>query len=243
MNRRILALASLLPLLCGAIFPGDAGRSNREADQKRLAPYAGLVGPWKGTGQVQRGSAKGAWRESASWAWKLSAESAALNLTIEDGKYLKSALLKPAATEREFAVEAVLADGTHRRFTGKPADSDVLALLCTDQTAVGLAKITLKPLHETRFLLLLEGKNAENGRLNRLGEVGFTRQGVSFAAGASYPLCVVTEGRGTIRVQHQGKTYFVCCDGCRELFESDPDAVIAEAKERAEKNAREKASK
>jgi YHS domain-containing protein len=225
------------------MFSGDAGRPNREDDQKRLAPYAGLVGPWKGTGQVQRGSAKGAWRESASWAWKLTAESAALNLTIEDGKYLKSVLLRPAATEGEFAVDAVLADGTHREFTGKPAESDVLAMSCTDEKAAGLSRITLKPLHETRFLLLLEGKNAENSRLSRLGEVGFTRQGVKFAAGESYPLCVVTEGRGTIRVQHQGKTYFVCCDGCRELFESDPDAVIAEAKERAEKNAQDKPSK
>ena len=184
---------------------------------------------------MQRGSVKGAWRESAGWAWKLGPESAALELKIEDGKYLKSLVLKPAATEGMFVLDALLADDSHREFTGKPAASDVLALTSTDPDATGLFKMTLKPLHDTRFLLLLEGKNAGNGRLSRLGEVGFTRQGVSFAAGESYPLCIVTEGRGTIRLQHQGKTYFVCCDGCRELFESDPDAVIAEAKERAEK--------
>jgi len=243
MNRRAFALALLLPLLCGAIFPGDDDHQGRQEDQKRLAPYAGLVGPWKGTGQVRRGSAQGAWRESAAWEWKLAPESAALILKIDDGKYLKSLMLTPADAAGEFVVDAVLTDGTHRTFTGKSAASDVLALACTDENAVGLAKITLKPLHETRFLLLLEGKKRENDRLTRFGEVGFTRQGVSFAAGESYPLCIVTEGRGTIRVQHQGKSYFVCCDGCRELFESDPDAVIAEAKKRAEKQAQDKAAK
>ena len=45
----------------------------------------------------------------------------------------------------------------------------------------------------------------------------------------SYPLCVVTEGRGTIQVSYKGKTYWVCCTGCRDLFKDHPERVLAEA--------------
>jgi hypothetical protein len=67
----------------------------------------------------------------------------------------------------------------------------------------------------------------------RLGEVGATRVGSSFAAtAASGPECVVTGGLGTIAVEYQGKKYFVCCSGCRELFDDDPAAVLADYRQR-----------
>ena len=64
--------------------------------------------------------------------------------------------------------------------------------------------------------------------------MGYTRKGVAFAAGESGPVCIVTEGRGTTQVTHKGKTYYVCCSGCKDLFNKDPEAVLAEAAERAE---------
>ncbi len=50
--------------------------------------------------------------------------------------------------------------------------------------------------------------------------------------GDSYPVCIVTEGRGTIPVTYGGKTYYVCCSGCKDLFEEEPEAILAEAAER-----------
>jgi YHS domain-containing protein len=69
----------------------------------------------------------------------------------------------------------------------------------------------------------------------RLGEVGYTRNGVAFASGESGPLCIVTEGRGTISVSYKGKSYYVCCSGCKDLFNKDPESILAEAAERAKK--------
>ena len=63
----------------------------------------------------------------------------------------------------------------------------------------------------------------------------------AFAAGESGPVCIVTEGRGTIQVSHKGKTYYVCCSGCKDLFTKDPEAILAEAAERAKE--KEKAKK
>jgi hypothetical protein len=67
----------------------------------------------------------------------------------------------------------------------------------------------------------------------RLAEVGSTRKGRSFAkAVASGPECVVTGGLGTIAVEYLGRTYYVCCTGCRDLFREDPERVLAEYRER-----------
>ena len=59
-----------------------------------MKPFAGLVGGWeRGVGQVERGRVKGAWTESAAWAWKLTNDSAALEVKVAKGKYLRSVTL------------------------------------------------------------------------------------------------------------------------------------------------------
>ena len=213
----------------------DEPRTSRRKDQSALKAYLGLVGQWKGTGQPLRSSTRGAWRETADWAWKLSTDSAALEMKVEKGKYLKSVRLRPGETPGSFVLDAILTDDSKRTFHGKTGARDVLVLLADGPAQAGLRRITLTPLHDTRFLMLLESQDALSGVYVRLGEIGYTRQGVAFAAGDSYPVCVVTEGRGTIPVTYKGKTYYVCCSGCKELFDENPAAVIAEAADRQKK--------
>jgi YHS domain-containing protein len=38
----------------------------------------------------------------------------------------------------------------------------------------------------------------------------------------------VTGGLGTMTVSYEGKTYYVCCSGCRDEFKADPKKYIAE---------------
>ncbi|MCA9060042.1 MAG: YHS domain-containing protein [Planctomycetaceae bacterium] len=40
---------------------------------------------------------------------------------------------------------------------------------------------------------------------------------------------------GTITVSYMGRSYYVCCSGCKAAFEEDPAKWIARAAERAEK--------
>ena len=53
--------------------------------------------------------------------------------------------------------------------------------------------------------------------------------------------CIVTEGKGTSKVSYKGKTYWVCCSGCRDAFLDDPEGVLADARQRA--NERKKQAK
>lgn len=226
----LLALLALAPL---GFAPDSGEEGSRRADQEALKAYAPLVGDWKGTGQPRRSSVRDAWREAASWSWTLSPRSAALALSIEDGKYLRSARLEPGRDRDSFRLVATLADGSTRTYSGTPTDRGALPLSAEGEAGEGVRRITLTPLHDTRFLLLLEGQDATSGLHRRLAEVGYTRQGSAFAAGDSYPVCIVTGGRGTIEVEHEGTTYYVCCSGCRDLFDDDPAAIIAEANSKA----------
>ncbi len=66
--------------------------------------------------------------------------------------------------------------------------------------------------------------------------MGATKEGADFAK-ASGNECVVTGGSASIAVTHKGKTYYVCCSGCKEAFEENPEQIL---KEYAERKTREK---
>lgn len=221
----------------GADDRTGAQPAGRAADQEALRRFAPLVGSWRGTGQVRRGSNQGAWAEAGDWAWKLAPDSARLELTVAKGKYLRSAALAPApGRPGEVVLDAVLVDGTRRRFRGAPAPGDEPGRpvpFRAEEPGDGLRRITLATPNDARFLLTYEAQAAPDAPTVRLGEVGSTRVGATFAAGESGPTCIVTGGRGTIPVTHAGKTYHVCCSGCRDLFNDDPAAVLADAAKKA----------
>jgi len=225
--------ASVLVTLAVLAIASDDRPSNRKADQEALKVYGELVGSWRGSGQPRRGQATGAWKESAGWAWKLSNDSAALEIQVESGKYLKTAVLRPGKKGEEYILDATLADGSSRTFSGK-LDKDKPLVLTAEGKGDGVRRVTLSIPNENRFLILLESEPASKN-FARLGEVGYTRNGVAFASGESGPVCIVTEGRGSIQVSYKGKSYYVCCTGCKDLFNKDPESILAEAADRSKK--------
>jgi YHS domain-containing protein len=238
-ERRLIGLL-VTTLWSGLTWAADAPSTGRRADQAALKPYGSLVGGWRrGVGQVERGRTKGSWTEEADWAWKLTPDSAALEGKITKGKYLRSLVIHPGKEPHAFIADAILADDTKRTFTGK-GEVEKPLVLTADAPGEGLRRITVTLLHDTRLVVLLEAQEPDSKRYYRLGEVGYTREGVSFAVGESGPVCIVTEGRGTIAINYKGKIYYVCCSGCRDLFNENPEAILAEAAERQREKAKEK---
>src|SRR5207245_1880142 len=106
---------------------------------------------------------------------------------------------------------------------------DLLDLERQDETSKETQRLTLTLLHGTRFLYRYEVKPQERSFFRRVYMVGATKEGVAFAGpGNTNPECVVSGGLGTIRVSHKGETYYVCCTGCRDAFNDDPEKYIKE---------------
>ncbi|MCC9655087.1 heavy metal translocating P-type ATPase [Rhodopirellula halodulae] len=55
---------------------------------------------------------------------------------------------------------------------------------------------------------------------------------------ATDPVCGMSVSpANSIRSQHDGRTFFFCCDGCRQTFDADPQGVLAAQKQKAESEA------
>ncbi|MDB4637284.1 MAG: hypothetical protein P8M30_03475 [Planctomycetaceae bacterium] len=224
---RLIALA-LVPCLTLTLCAVEQAKTPEESPAKvALAEFNDLIGGWRGIGQPQRGSARGAWKETADWAWSFEKKEPALVYTVEDGKYLKSVRLTYDPKSKDYHAAVTTANDSNRNFSGK-LEEKKLSLVSVPEKDLERQQLTITRLNEKRTLVLLEREIAED-RFFRIAEVGYTREGTRLAVpGANGPECVVTGGRATSPVMYMGKTYYVCCTGCRQAFDDDPAGIIAE---------------
>ncbi len=216
----------------------DAKASDRRAAQRALEPFNDWVGTWRGVGQPRRGSSKGAWTEKAQWAWKIDRESAGIAVKIEKGKLITEGVLGYDPAEKRFHFKSQSPDGESRTYVGSPAEEGKLMLTTAAAESEAQHRLTFQIRHVDRLLLLVETRAAGQTSFSRVAEIGYTREGGSFASQAdSGPKCIVTGGRGTMTVTYKGKTYYVCCSGCKQAFDDDPEGIIADAAERKKKEA------
>lgn len=203
------------------------------ASRKRLQSLQDYVGAWRGVGQVRRGSNKGAWIERGNWAWDFSrpAEPALLWKSAK-GKHLRQARLMVAREAGSFRLVGKSPSGAELHYTGKVNDRQQLVLTADKRPQEGPARISLRLTAKGARLIVLYERQLTGKRFTRLAEVGFTRAGSNFGKGTSFVECIVTGGKGTMPVSYQGKTYYVCCSGCRDYFNEDPAKAIAEYKAR-----------
>ena len=244
-------LVSLLlsQVLVAAAADGDADGADRiAADRQALGAWQVLVGEWRGVGQPKRGSNRDAWREENAWSWHYVDGRAELVADVTDGRFFKRLQLRPGDKPGQFVLmmtpregggeEGSTSEGKPTRFAGGAVDG---ALVLTANEGDGPARVTIRTVADGDRLIVLYEKATGGGSFIRQGEVASTRKGSAFAtAAAAGRECVVTGGLGTIAVEHEGRTYYVCCGGCRDLFNDDPAGVLADyrqrkAAERAEK--------
>lgn len=234
---------AVLFLLVGAVLPlladDSASESSKSSAIGALQQFNVLVGAWRGVGQPKRGSQVGAWQEKAASVWELKPKSTGIRWTVEGGKQWKSALLGYDESSKQYTLETRLMDDSSRSYSGKLDDKRlILESAADDHKEVHRATLTV--LNENRITLLLEKRPEQQSFYSRVAEVGYQRDGTRLAvAGNSGPECVVTGGLGTIPVMHKGKTYYVCCTGCRDAFNDDPEGTLADyAKRKAEEKAK-----
>lgn len=187
-----------------------------------------VVGDWRVTG-MPREEKREPWTEKAAWGFKIEKEEFWLTLTTTDGAYWKEATLKFDLKKQIYVLEAVLAAGGKRTYTGKLNEKDKLLALEEVTESWPRERVVFSLLRANRFLIDVETQSAKGKDWTPVAQLGCTKEGVPFVRGEGVK-CIVTGGAGTIPVTHAGKTYYVCCTGCRGFFEKDPEKTIADAK-------------
>jgi YHS domain-containing protein len=220
--------------------PQESDKSTKAA-KEALSQFNSLIGGWRGTAQPRRGSATGSWRESAEWIWDFSKPVPAIRYVVTDGKLLKSARITFDDKANLFRASVQLPDGATREYSGKFED-DRLILDSQPDAKNEIYRMSVTRLNEKRTIVLFEKKRAAARSLARVAEIGYTREGTRLAVeGGDGPECVVTGGKGSIAITYKGQTYYVCCSGCKQAFNENPEKILAEYKQRVE--ARNKSAK
>jgi hypothetical protein len=226
-----------------SVADSDESQSAAEASAQKeaLAQLNSWIGGWRGTGQVKRGSTRGSWRENGEFVWKFDKKNVGIEYKIKEPKHIKTSLLSWDTKAKQFTMSAEFKDGMKYEYRGK-LEKKVLRLESQADSRGYVSRITFRQLNEKRLLLLYERRKATQSIYQRVGEVGYTREGTRLAASdSSGPECIVSGGLGTMKVSYKGKTYYVCCTGCRDAFNDDPEGIIADYKAKlAEKKAKKK---
>ena len=234
--KRLLRLPLLaLPLLF--VSASSADPTPRRIAKDALRPFNDLIGSWRGTGEPAQGTreekARNFWQETLRWEWVFKGDDVYLKLDIEKGKYFTGGELRPLPEPGKFRLtmrtvnqETLTFDGVHE------PEKKRLTLERVDEKTKVTQRLVFNLLHFNRHLMRYETKGAEQVAFTPVWLVGATKEGVAFAEGDDKPECVVSGGLGTMPVMYKGKTYYVCCGGCRDAFRDEPEKYIREYEER-----------
>ncbi|MFI5461287.1 MAG: tetratricopeptide repeat protein [Isosphaerales bacterium] len=248
MNRyaRVAQLASSLVLLttvgmAAAARGDDAGPRDIPP---AFAPFEYLVGRWKGQG-IPRD--KGAnqfrgWTETHTWAWIFAkGKPAGLSVTIEGGKVLAAGKLSYDQARNRYLLEATEPRPLGGRISFEGTLDESRKLLVLDRTAAtgksardsGKMRLSLHPnANFVRYTMTEDRQEPGAFAFARLIEVGLTREGESFAGGSTAserPKCIVTGGAAAMTLTYQGRTFSICCTGCRDEFNDNPEKYVKKA--------------
>ena len=229
----------------------------REVDAiiDRLKPLQVLLGNWRGTTRREIEGFKAV--DMHGWVWDLQTDPRQPALVMSSGgksPYVREARVTWLADVDEFLLTVTSPDDQHRVFAGafsKPVEDvagddgklqRTFALRFTQiepADAKEQFQYTFNQQENNRYLLEIEKKRGK-AAFRRFDTVSTQREGTSFALSDSdygEKTCIISAGLGTMSVSYQGRTYWVCCSGCKAAFEEDPERWIKRAAE-AKKSAK-----
>jgi hypothetical protein len=235
--KRFLVLGFLSVVVLVAGYSLAEEKAEKTTPKQALQAFNDLIGSWRGTGEPngsREEKQRNFWQEKIAWEWQFKGKDVYLRAAFEKGKYLHDAELRYLPDKGCYQLTAVTADKEKLVFEGK-MEKKRLTLERTDDKRKETQRLVLTLLHANRYVYRYEVKAADRTSFKEIYHVGATKEGVAFAGGDDKPECVVSGGLGTIPVMYKGKTYYVCCSGCRDAFKDEPEKYIKEFEERKKK--------
>lgn len=235
MGRVLACGAAMMSLVVG--LAAAAGPADEEVPTP-FARFEPMIGGWKGTAQPSTNRFKG-WQEKHAWAWKFAkGVPVGMTVAVEGGKVFTRGELTFDPRTSRYTLAATTPEGKPVVFAGVPTtDGKGLVLDRANATPEGKERLTIRPNSSgIRYTMLLDVQAPGAPQYKNTLQVGLTKEGESFAAGgeaANLPKCILTGGSATLTVTYNGKSYPVCCTGCRDEFNENPEKYVARAEAKA----------
>ena len=232
----------LVAVWLGVLAPLGLTAPGGSAPKEKLQAFQDLIGSWKGTG-VPSGTReerdRGFWQETIVWQWQFKGKDVWLRADLDKGKHFTRLELRYLPEKDAFELKATTPAKETQTFVGKLADKR-LTVDRADEKTKETRRLVFSLLHSNRHLYREEVRRADRSTFTPVYQVGATKMGVAFATEDKGIECIVSGGKGTIPVAYKGKTYYVCCTGCRDAFNDDPEKYIREYEEAKKEKEKEK---
>lgn len=216
-------LAALLAVSATADTPADAAKA-----KKALQDVGEFVGEWNLAAESKASGKLTSWKETASWGWKFKGDDAWIAVELKGGRHFGKGELRYLPAAKQYQLTATDKDGKPQVFRGEWKRGR-LTLERTDAATGDVHRLTVNTLADgVRMVMQYDVQAGGKGLFAAVYRAAGNKAGESFAGGAGgkKPACVVTGGTGTIAVSHMGKTYYVCCSGCRDEFNENPKKYV-----------------
>jgi hypothetical protein len=226
--------------LAGLSLAGET--AEKKTPKKALQALNDLIGNWRGTGEpngTREEKQRNFWQEKIAWEWRFKGKDVYLHAAFDKGKYFTAAELRYLPEKQRYQLKAVTPAKETLVFEG-PLDKKYLLLERSDEKNKERQRLVVALLHFNRHVYRYEVKAADRTAFREVYRVGATKEGVEFAGDDDKPECVVSGGLGTMPVTYKGRTYYVCCSGCRDAFNEEPEKYIAEFEARKKAKAKAK---
>lgn len=188
-----------------------------------LKPLAPLIGTWKGAASMETGD-KTKWTETLDVSWKFAEKESLLVVKFTDSKLFSEWEVR--SKEKRFELTAKFNKGPTVTYEGELKEKQLILERTEKET---VERLVVNLLHDNRMTYRLEDKKKEGTLFTKRILTGMTKEGVPFVEiGKPERECIVSGGLGTMTVTHEGKTYYVCCSGCRDEFKRDPAFYVKE---------------
>lgn len=230
MLRRFMVLAMVTVATLGIsraadpLSPADATKA-----KKALQEMQEFMGVWNLEGTQKVGAKTEAWKEDIDWSWKFKATQPTIKVSFAEGKgkYFSGGELTYAVDKKKYQLTLIAKDKTEHVFVGDKLRDGGLKLEQKDAKTGDVTRLTMFTLADgIRFTMKVEKQEGGKGLFTLAYQLAGNKEGESLGASAKKPECIVTGGAATITVSYQGKTYYVCCSGCRDAFNETPEKFV-----------------
>jgi hypothetical protein len=227
--KRLLGLGTMLAVILAVTTVVAAEKTGAAAAKAGLQPLNDFIGEWNGNGgALPYKPTNPTWKENINWGWKFKGDDAWMALEFKDSKYYKSGEVRFLPDTKKIQITMIQKDDKKVVFDGTVKD-DVLTAEVTDKDKKESQQIAMNLAAEGIRMIFTYSTKPSGGTVwKKQYQVASNRAGESLAKGDKKKECVVSGGLGTMAVSFKGTTYYVCCTGCRDAFNENPEKYIKE---------------
>ncbi len=217
----------------------ESDPASAETVLSAMQPLQVLLGKWNGTPRKSN-------VDEPQWVWDFQSNRAQPALVFKSAKnvFVREGHLTFLPAEQQYQFAWTTPEGDKRLLKGtftKPvqdvAGDDSKKLQRTYKLTLAEAEpkdgeqwqLAIEQIENNRYVLEVDRRRGK-GPYQRIDTINTLREGTSFAiSDTDYgeQTCIISQGKGTSTVSYMGKSYYVCCTGCKAAFEEDPERWIA----------------